>query len=72
LALTVGAAYTAPIIMTSQNRQAERDRIGAHNDFLINQRAEEEIRAVLEHLAAQDRALGALQEALYKLRGCRD
>ena len=57
LVLPLQAAYTAPIIMMSQNRQAERDRIEARNDYLINQKAEEEVRAILEHLAAQDEAL---------------
>ena len=57
LFLSLQAAYTAPVIMMSQNRLAARDHIEAHNDFLINQKAEEEIRAILTHLAAQDQAL---------------
>jgi uncharacterized membrane protein len=57
LFLSLQAAYTAPVIMMSQNRLAARDRIEAHNDFVINQKAEEEIRAILTHLAAQDQAL---------------
>ncbi len=68
LLLSLQAAYTAPIIMMSQNREAERDRIEAHNDFLINQKAELEVRAVLEHLAAQDRALTIIHEQLDNLR----
>ena len=68
LLLSLQAAYTAPIIMMSQNREAERDRIEAHNDFLINQKAEVEVRAVLEHLAAQDKALVAIHETLEGLR----
>ena len=60
LALSLQAAYAAPIIMMSQNRQAARDRVEAHNDFLINQKAEEEIRAILDHLAAQDLALAEI------------
>jgi uncharacterized membrane protein len=52
LFLSLQAAYTAPVIMMSQNRLALQDRIEAHNDFLINQKAEEEIRAMLDHLAA--------------------
>jgi uncharacterized membrane protein len=64
LMLSLQAAYTAPVIMMSQNRQAERDRLEAHNDFLINQKAEEEVRAILEHLSAQDLALTAIHEAL--------
>lgn len=68
LLLSLQAAYTAPIIMMSQNRQAERDRVEAHNDFLINQKAEEEIRAVLDHLAAQDRALLEIHALVEELR----
>jgi len=67
LFLSLQAAYTAPVIMMSQNRQAVKDRIEAHNDFLINQKAEEEIRAILEHLAAQDLALLRISEALVAL-----
>ena len=37
------AAYTAPIIMMSQNRQAEIDRRQAENDYRINVKAEMEI-----------------------------
>lgn len=64
LVLSLQAAYTAPMIMMSQNRQAARDRLEAHNDYLINQKAEEEIRAVLDHLVAQDQALGAIYGVL--------
>lgn len=64
LVLSLQAAYTAPVIMMSQNRQADRDRLEAHNDYLINRKAEEEVRAVLEHLAAQDEALLTIHEML--------
>ncbi len=64
LVLSMQAAYTAPIIMMSQNRQAQKDRIEAHNDYMINQKAEIEIRAVLEHLMAQDEAIQELQKGL--------
>ena len=57
LFLSMQAAFTAPVIMMSQNRQADRDRLEAHNDFMINQKAEEEIRVILEHLEAQNTAL---------------
>jgi len=68
LVLSLQAAYTAPMIMMSQNRQAERDRLEAHNDYLINQKAEEEIRAILDHLAAQNDALASLHVELATLR----
>lgn len=68
LALSLQAAYAAPVIMMSQNRQADRDRLEAHNDYEVNKKAENEIRAVLEHLAAQDRALAEIHTALGRLR----
>jgi uncharacterized membrane protein len=43
LALSFQAAYTAPIIMMSQNRQSEVDRREAHHDYDINLKAELEI-----------------------------
>ncbi|MEZ4617541.1 MAG: DUF1003 domain-containing protein [Caldilineaceae bacterium] len=64
LVLSMQAAYAAPIIMMSQNRQAARDRVEAHNDFLINQKAEEEIRAILDHLDAQNKALAEIHQQL--------
>jgi len=64
LILSLQAAYTAPIIMMSQNRQSERDRVEAHNDYQTNLKSEEEIRAILTHLAAQDEALTQIQQFL--------
>ena len=67
LVLSLQAAFTAPIIMMSQNRQSARDRIEAHNDFLVNQKAEEEIRIILENLAAQNEALAVIHQQLAQL-----
>lgn len=67
LVLSLQAAYTAPVIMMSQNRQADRDRLEAHNDYLINQKAEEEVRVILDHLAAQNEALLTIHETIAKL-----
>ncbi len=68
LFMSLQAAYAAPIIMMSQNRQALRDRVDAHNDYLVNQKAEEEVRAILDHLAAQDEALAEMHEFLLALQ----
>jgi uncharacterized membrane protein len=68
LVMSLQAAYTAPIIMMSQNRQAMRDRLEAHNDYLVNQKAEEEVRAILDHLAAQDEALAQMHQLLTALQ----
>ncbi len=54
LALSFQAAYAAPIIMMSQNRQAAKDRLAAENDYFINVKAEEEVKAIMSHLEQQD------------------
>jgi len=43
LALSFQAAYAAPFIMMSQNRQQDIDRLAAQNDYQINVKAELEI-----------------------------
>lgn len=68
LILSMQAAYAAPIIMMSQNRQAAKDRLESHNDYLVNQKAEEEVRAILDHLAAQDQALAQMHQVLLELQ----
>src|SRR6187402_3708488 len=46
LVFSTQAAYDAPIIMMSQNRQSERDRIQAQSDYQTNIDAKEEIEAL--------------------------
>lgn len=43
LLLSCLAAMQAPIILMSQNRQAERDRAKAERDYMVNRKAEREI-----------------------------
>jgi uncharacterized membrane protein len=43
LVFSTQAAYAAPIIMMAQNRQGERDRIQADEDFNTNKEAKREI-----------------------------
>lgn len=50
LVLSFQAAYAAPIIMMSQNRQAEIDRHRAIEDFEINRKAELEIETLHEKI----------------------
>ena len=50
LVLSLQAAYTAPIIMMSQNRQESRDRLRAENDYQVNLKAEIEIRVLSEKM----------------------
>jgi uncharacterized membrane protein len=50
LALSSISALQAPIILMSQNRQAERDRINARYDYLVDRKAEREIRDMQKDL----------------------
>jgi uncharacterized membrane protein len=68
LILSTQAAFAAPIIMMSQNRQAEKDRLDAHNDYLINQKSEEEIRLILTNLNVQNDLMAALYQELQELK----
>jgi len=52
LALSFQAAYAAPFIMISQNRQAERDRHQAEEDYRTNVEAEQRIEDLQRTLAA--------------------
>lgn len=61
LMLSMLAAIQAPIIMMSQNRQAEKDRIAAAHDYEINLRSEIEILAIQEKL---DRLRGEQHEKI--------
>ena len=56
LVLSCLAALQAPVIMMSQNRQEEKDRERAKKDYMINLKAELELRIVhekLDHLMQQ-------------------
>ncbi|MBS7786950.1 DUF1003 domain-containing protein [Flavobacterium sp. CYK-55] len=50
LILSCIAALQAPVIMMSQNRQEEKDRERARNDYMINLKSELEIRMLHEKL----------------------
>lgn len=51
LLFSIQAAYAAPIIMMSQNRQGERDRIQANEDYETNVTAKREIEELQKSLA---------------------
>ena len=50
LLFSTQAAYAAPIIMMSQNRQNERDRLHAEEDYKTNVEAKKEIEALTKIL----------------------
>jgi uncharacterized membrane protein len=51
LFMSAEAAYASPLILMSQNRQAERDRHHAEMDYETNLAAKEEIEAILRELS---------------------
>jgi uncharacterized membrane protein len=71
LFLSCLAALQAPVIMMSQNRQEEKDRRRERGDFLINMKAELEVRNLHEKLdlmmAEQMKALFELQKKQIEL-----
>ncbi len=71
LILSTLAAIQAPIIMMSQNRKEEKDRQRAMNDYLINLKAEIEIRNMHQKLdlliAEQMRTLFDIQKVQVEL-----
>nr|WP_068892298.1 DUF1003 domain-containing protein [Pedobacter panaciterrae] len=50
LLFSTQAAYAAPIIMMAQNRQSERDRVQAENDYKTNIAAKKEIEELMIRL----------------------
>jgi len=68
LLLSFQAAYTAPAIMMSQNRQSELDRRHAQSDYEINVKAELEIELLHEKIdVLKEQELMALTEAVRQL-----
>ena len=71
LFLSMLAAIQAPIILMSQNRQAEKDRIGAGHDYEVNLKAELEIMLLHDKLdllrEGQWSSLLAIQQEQMKL-----
>jgi uncharacterized membrane protein len=71
LILSCIAALQAPIIMMSQNRQEEKDRKRSENDYLINLKAEMQIRSLNQKidllLEEQIKTLFETQEKQYDL-----
>ena len=62
LALSCVAAVQAPLIMMSQNRQEEKDRRRAENDYKVNLKTE----IMIEDLYDKVNAIFALQKELLK------
>ena len=66
LALSFQAAYAAPIIMMSQNRSAEKDRLAAEIDHQVNVKAEIKTGLIVSRLDDLEREMHALHEQQIK------
>jgi len=64
LMFSVQAAYAGPVLMMSQNRQAERDRYQAQSDFDTNVKAEEEIELMQTALERIEASLARVEAQL--------
>lgn len=64
------AALQAPFIMMSQNRQAEKDRLNTDNDYMINLKAELEIRSLHQkiNIMMQDQSKTILESQALQVR----
>ena len=70
LVLSCLAAIQAPIIMMSQNRQSEKDRLTAANDYLVNMKSEiiiEDLHKKIDILMEQQEENKRTQELLLKV-----
>ena len=57
LVLSCVAAIQAPVILMSQNRAAQRDRLRAENDYKVNRKAEREITTMRKQLNRVEKKL---------------
>ncbi len=64
LLLSAQAAYATPLVLMSQNRQAEKDRLKAEQDYLINIKAEHEVMETLDRIERQEKLILKLIEKI--------
>ena len=63
LMLSMTAALQAPIIMMSQNRAGEKDRLAAEQDFKVNLKSE----LMLEEMLRKDKERGEKMDQLVEM-----
>ena len=68
LMLSMTAALQAPIIMMSQNRAAEKDRLAAEQDFKVNLKSELMLEELVRKQRERDAQMEELNHALAKLK----
>lgn len=67
LALSFQAAYAAPIIMMSQNRQSDKDRLAAEIDHDVNVKAEVKVSLIMSRLNDIERGMHFLHNEHTKM-----
>jgi uncharacterized membrane protein len=60
--LSMTAALQAPIIMMSQNRAAEKDRLAAEQDFKVNLKSELMLEELMRKSQGREAQIGQLVE----------
>ena len=68
LMLSMTAALQAPIIMMSQNRAAEKDRLAAEQDFKVNLKSEIMLEELIRKQRERDAQMDQLNKALAALK----
>ena len=59
--LSCMAAIQGPIILMSQNRQQQRDRVKSERDYIVNRKAEREVEHIQKELNSIKRMLGEMK-----------
>lgn len=62
LGLSLQAAYTAPMILMAQNRQAEHDRAVLYGDYAIVTKTNAAVEEVLRRLSVMDERLTSIEQ----------
>jgi uncharacterized membrane protein len=64
LVLSFQAAYTGPVVLMSQNRQAIKDRLAAEQDFRVNLKTEEEVAVIIQQLVHYERLMVQMMDKI--------
>ncbi len=67
LAMSLQAAYAAPVIMMSQNRSSDKDRLAADVDHQVNMKAEQQTQRLLSRLDDLERGMHHLHREQHVL-----
>lgn len=69
LMLSMTAALQAPIIMMSQNRAAEKDRLAAEQDFKVNLKSELMLEEIMRKSVSRDEQINQIASTVKEIAG---